>query len=264
LRQLALFQERFPEARVVVDGAPWSYRSTGGPGPAVIMLPGAHGTADLFYKLCLQLGHRLNLLTVTYPAWADCDRLASGLVGFMDALGLLRASICGAFLGGYVAQKFAHKNPTRIETLFLANSFYDAAAMQARMPEPERFAALPAAQVMEHHLQWMLAGSGTDAAHADLKRALQESLGGRQSAGMLKSRLLAILLCKPVGRVPLHGGRIVLMDSDGDALIPNETRAAMRMRYADAEHHRFDDAGHHLAMLRPEEFSKVIEKRLIP
>jgi pimeloyl-ACP methyl ester carboxylesterase len=263
LRQLASFQERYPEVSVMVDGAQWSCRSTAGAGPALIMLPGVHGTADLFYKLALQLGHRLNILTVTYPGWADCDRLAHGLARFMDSVGLRRASVCGAFLGGYIAQKLAHRHPERIETLFLVNSFFDPEALKAAMPDPEQFAALPAMAVMDQHLDWIFSNAKSDAEHADLKDTLLWLLSARQSADMLKSRLLAVLLAKPMGRVPLPDERVVLMDSDDDSLIPPSIRAAMRARYVDSDHHSFEPAGHHLAVLRPDAFGHVLAKRLI-
>lgn len=247
----------------MVDGAQWSYRGIWGHAPSLILLPGVHGTADLFYKVGLLLGHSLNVLTVTYPPWADCDRLAAGLGGFMDTLGLQRASVCGAFLGGYIAQKFTHRQPHRIETLFLANSFYDPAALKTGLPEADHFAAQPALSVVESHLDWLLTGPASDPADRDLKQALRLLLGGQKSADMLKTRLLALLLSKPVERVPIAGDEVVLLDSDGDVLVPRATRIAMRARYADSEQHHFEGVGHHLAMLRPEKFAAVLEKRLV-
>ncbi len=263
LKQLLDFQESYPEINVMVDGAPWSYRSAWADAPSLILLPGVHGTADLFYKVGLLLSRSLNIVTVTYPPWADCDRLAVGLGGFMDALGLRRASVCGAFLGGYIAQKFAHREPERIETLFLANSFYDPAALKVALPQPERFAAQPAASVVESHLDWLLSILGSDPAGADLKQALRLLSGESKNADLLKTRLLAVLLSKPVERVPLREDEVVLLDSDQDALVPQTTRTAMRARYAGSEQHHFEGVGHHLAMLRPKKFAEVLAKRLI-
>jgi pimeloyl-ACP methyl ester carboxylesterase len=263
LKQLFDFQQRYPEIHVMVDGAPWRYRSAWADAPSLILLPGVHGTADLFYKVGLLLGRRLNIVTVTYPPWADCDRLAAGLGGFMDAVGLHRTSVCGAFLGGYIAQKFVHRQPERVETLFLANSFYDPAALKMALPKADRFAAQPAVSVVESHLDWLLSILGSDPAQTDLKQALRLLLGDSKSAHLLKTRLLALLLSKPVERVPISKDEVVLLDSDKDLLVPQATRVAMRARYASSEQHHFEGAGHHLAMLRPEKFAEILEGRLV-
>ena len=135
-----------------VHGDQWRYRDIAGTGPTLIMLPGVHGSADLFYESAMRLSGQLNILTVTYPALADTDRLATDLAGFMDTLAVRTASFCGAFLGGYIAQKFAHRYPQRMETLFFANSFHDSTALKTGLPDPDQFAALPAAEIHDRYL----------------------------------------------------------------------------------------------------------------
>lgn len=251
VQQLAAFQTRFPEVRVMVCGAEWVYRVTGGALSTLIMLPGAHANGDVFYKIGLSLGDRLNVVTTTYPAWADSARLAAALARFMDALGLRSASICGSFLGGYIAQKFAHEYPDRVETLFLANTFCDAGPFRAAMPDVGQFAALPAAEVVEHHLKPLLAAPEMDA------------LLAQQSPDLLKSRMLAVLLSKPVRRVPLAADRIVIVDADDDAIVSPSMRTQMRRQYAGAEHHQIPGGGHHPAVMRPDDFRDILAGRLM-
>jgi hypothetical protein len=49
----------------------------------------------MFYKQIAELGGRLRIISVSYPALSDPARLADGLSGLMDYLGLARASIPG-------------------------------------------------------------------------------------------------------------------------------------------------------------------------
>ena len=261
--RLEQFQRRHAEEAVDIGGAVWRYRRTGKRSPALLMLPGAQGTGDLFYETALRLGDRLDVITATYPAVADAERLADGVPGLLDALGLDRAHLLGSSLGGYVAQLVAARHAERVETLFLANTFCDPGVHQAASPTPEAFAKSDAPALMSGMLGRMLAAPEPTPAHGELKAALRALMGPVQTADTLKSRVLAVLLARPVPPLPIPDERIVLIDDDDDPSIPPPMRAQMRQGYAGAELHVLNGGGHYPAILRAADYARVIEERLL-
>lgn len=83
-----------------IAGEVWPYIDTRAEGPVLVMLPGSVGTCEMFYKQIAALGERVRIISVSYPAVADPARLADGLAGLLDHLGLPRASVLGSSFGG--------------------------------------------------------------------------------------------------------------------------------------------------------------------
>ncbi|MBL8380279.1 MAG: alpha/beta hydrolase [Burkholderiales bacterium] len=256
------FQAAFPETAVMAGGGEWHYRETRDTGEPLILLPGAQGTGDVFYKTALLLGTEFRVVTATPPAWADCERIAGSLGAFLDQLGAERVDLLGASLSGYTAQHFAHLHPERIRTLFLANTFHDADMYLASMPGAEAIAATPAASLMQTLRERMFGAPATQAAEEELKATMRALIGSRQSADTLKTRILALRIARPVARVPLPDARIVLIDADDDPVILPAMRTAMRERYAGCALHAIIGGGHYPAILRPVEFADALRSHL--
>ncbi len=62
------------------------------------------------------LRHRFGLAVRSPYALAD---MASDAIGILDALGIASAHVCGASMGGMIAQHMAHRAPTRVKSLTL-------------------------------------------------------------------------------------------------------------------------------------------------
>lgn len=263
LASLREFQNRHVEQEVAIAGSTWRFRRSHGAGPALLLLPGAQGTGDMFYQTALDLGERLDVVTVTCPDTDDCDRMADELALLLDALSLPRANLLGSSLGGYIAQLFALKHAGRIETLFLANTFCDAGVFQSMMPSPEEFARLPADAMVRNALDKLAAMPEPEPAWRDLKAVSQALIGPAQTAETLKLRWLAVLKSRPVPRLPLPPERIVMIDDDEDPVILPPMRAAMRAQYAGAEHHAIAGGGHYPGILRPDAYAGIIRRRLL-
>ena len=263
LAQLAEFQSRFPERILSVEGAEWRVRQTCTSTINLMLLPGAQGTGDVFYKTALELGSRINCITVTPPAWSAIDRLAEALNRVLDILALAKVDLLGSSLCGYLVQVFATEFPERVGSLFLASTFFDAAEIQQALPAPEALAKLPPEVVAKELPGWLVPPSANAMAQPEVKSILSVMIGSSQPLGTLKSRAMALALARPVGRVPLPDERVIVIDDDADPVIPRPTRQALRDRYSGATHHLLSGGGHYPAILRPEAFAAAISQALL-
>ena len=123
--ELSAFRAAHSESVCDIDGREWRYIATSPDdlsAPALAMLPGAFGAAELFWNQMAALGNRLRMVSVTLPAAPEAPQLADGVMALADRLGLGRFSLLGTSLGGYIAQLIARDHSDRLETLFVANS----------------------------------------------------------------------------------------------------------------------------------------------
>lgn len=260
IERLAQFQARFPERLIGVGGAEWRVRQTSPAAVHLMLLPGAQGTADVFYKTALDLDGRINCITVTPPAWSEIDRLADGLEELLDVLGLAKVNLLGSSLFGFLAQVFAAKHPDRVGMLFLASTFFDASQIQRALPSPEELARLAPEVVASELPGWLVPQSEASARPNEVKTLLQTMIGTRQPFATLKSRAMALALCQPARTVPLPPERIVVIDADDDPVVPPDARKALRERYRGSTQYNLSGGGHYPAILTPDAFAQAISK----
>ncbi len=246
-------------ATATVGTEVWPYIDTRADGPALIMLPGSVGTCEMFYKQIAALGGRLRIISVSYPALSDPARLADGLSGLMDYLGLARASILGSSFGGYWAQFFALRHPGRIDHLFLGNIFLSPDELFANpLFDPAFIAATRAAD-----LQATWRSRVEQAPDSELKAIQLAMLSGRQSAHNLKSRFEGVAAATPCPALSIPHQRITVIDCEDDPIIPPRSRQAVRDHYAGAHLHTLKTGGHYPHILNPQAYDAVISRRLL-
>lgn len=243
-----------------VAGHDWPHVDTGGSGPVLVMLPGSVGTCEMFFKQIAALRQAVRVVSVSYPAEPDAEKLADGLAGLMTALKIERASVLGSSFGGYWAQYFALRHPARVETLFLGNIFVT----------PDELFANPmfAPDFVNGHsaedLQRLWRDRVAQAPDSELKHIQSDMLSGRQSAENLKARFVGVIgatLCPPL---KLPASRIVIIDCVDDPIIPPKSRQAVRAHYRGAEVATLTTGGHYPHILNPDEYDAAILRRLMP
>jgi maspardin len=250
---LAEFRRQHNVRSKIVDGVSWSYVDAGS-GPCLVLLPGAQGTCEIFFRQFALAGH-LRLVSLTYPARTDGASLADDLAAVMDALEIARASILGTSLGGYLAQLLAARHPQRVEQLILTCTFVDPRPVQSA----EKLASVrdtPPDVLKQQVLDRVRA-----APDSELRSVQLDLMGDKQDAATIQSRMLAVQLAQPVPDLPLDGTRITIIDCDNDPIIPLPVREAVRTRYAGAAAHNIAGGGHYPYILRAEDYNAVLLSR---
>jgi maspardin len=241
-----------------IDGSEWRYIDTGGPGRPLVMLPGSVGTCEMFFKQIAALPPAIRVIATSYPAEPDPARLADGLAGLMDKLGLETASILGSSFGGYWAQFLALRHAARVEHLFLGNIFVSPELLFANpLFAPDLIRATPAAE-----LQTMWRERIAQAPDGELKRIQGDMLTGRQSADNLRARFVGVIDAKACPPLPIPHQRIVVIDCADDPIIPPAARRQVHARFAGAEIHTLSSGGHYPHILNPQPYHDIIRRRI--
>jgi 3-oxoadipate enol-lactonase len=114
---------------VTANGVRLFYEETGAPdAPPLVLIMGWGGdhTAWAFQVPALALDHRVIALDNRGVGQSEVPEapytipgMAADVVGLMDALGITRAHVCGASMGGMIAQELVLRHPERVRTLQL-------------------------------------------------------------------------------------------------------------------------------------------------
>jgi len=128
-----------------VNDRVWKYYDYGPKDvPPLVLIPGASGTAEVFYKQFLSLcpkGYRL--ISVQFPAYMTHDAWVKGFDKFLDKLGVDKVHLFGTSIGGYLAQNYIHFRPQRVLSLVLCNSFADTQYYKDNAPCVGMLALMP-------------------------------------------------------------------------------------------------------------------------
>lgn len=256
---LSSFQRRFPLIQWNVDGADWRLRDTDQDAARIplVLLPGAGGMGDVFYRTIDALRDTRRVVSISYPALDDARDMVSGLLTVLSEAGIDTFDLFGSSLGGYLAQLCALREPQRVRRCMFANTFHDAGWLQRKISR-EKLAATSAAEHLENTLAQLKSAGEETAEKADFKQTMLALVGSLQTAEMAKSALMAVLGATPIPKVSLPESQIALLDTRDDAVVDEPTRGAMRERYLGSKQFRLGTGGHYPALLNPTEFTAAL------
>ncbi|MCW5749837.1 MAG: alpha/beta fold hydrolase [Alphaproteobacteria bacterium] len=266
--KLETFRRRFPVRRLRIDGLAWNIIAAGPRGakskiaPVLLMLPGTLGTAEIFWNQIVALRRDVRVISVSYPQVTEITRLADGLVRLLDRLGVERAYIVGSSLGGYLAQIFAARHPSRVHKILIGNSLSNPSG-----PHPSGQSAADLARLPGKFHRQMILGSveswpEPEPVFRRLHAILRESGTRLLSARALKARVLVLRAGPEVPKLPLSRGQVEIIDCEDDPLIPPSTQKDVRRRYPGARHHRFRIGGHYPYIVRADAYTAVLRKSM--
>lgn len=240
-----------------IAGTVWSYVDTGGSVDPIVLLPGALGTCEVFFKQITALGERHRVVAVTYPGFVAPEALADGLYEFLDRLGLVGALLVGSSFASFWLQFFALRYPASIRKILLGNGFVDGEPLASMNP---LFAAslvkdsTPEALI----IAWRAIIASTPA--SELRDLQLDMLNGRQPAPVLQSHLRFVITAKPCPPLPISDAQIILLDCLDDKIITPAMREAVQLKYPNATRHSLASGGHYPHILNPEAYNALLSR----
>jgi pimeloyl-ACP methyl ester carboxylesterase len=232
----------------------WSWIDSGGNGTPLILLPGALGTCEVFYKQLSGMGRDIRIIAITYPGISEPERLADGLGKLMDHLKLPKAHVLGSSYGGYWAQFFAVSHADRLETLTIGNSFVEPSGLFANPLFNPEWVLKSAAEELQ--LAWKQAVA--KAPPSELRSLQLDMLSGRHSAENFKGRVVGVVTAKPCPELNLPLSKLTVLDCDDDPLVGPSMREAVRVRYAGATLRTLQVGGHYPHILNPTVYGETL------
>lgn len=261
---LQAVRDRYVARRVQVQGDAWTLRDTRPSSDEVplVMLPGALGTGDVFYKMLAALGGEHRLLALSYPALESAQALAHSLNELFEAMNWPQVDLLGTSLGGYVAQAAVLARSDRVRRLVLSSTFFDAELQKKRWPSAEQYAGLDVGAITAAAREQLRGGPEPTPEHAELKQLMLALVGSEQTGPAIRAMRLAVLTASPLPRLAVDQSRITLIDDDADSVIAEPTRLQMRERYSASLHIKIPGGGHFPANLCPQAYEAALRRIL--
>lgn len=222
------FASHHPETRRDVNGRQWGELRVGKTGPALLLLPGTLGRADIFWQQIEALQDRVRILALSYPDTGSIQDWCLDIDSILLSHGIETVTVLGSSLGGYLAQYFTATRPHLVRGLVAANTFPDLDIVSQSPPYNTDIDALPDPALMAG-----FAGKLRDLARNEPEREgladlLLAEVEGRIPVSELRTRLKVLQNGPPLPPQTLDRSRIFTVESDDDQLIPAPVRDAVR------------------------------------
>lgn len=256
------FAASHPEKRVTVNGREWGMIAAGEAGPALVLIPGTLGRADIFWQQIEALRGRVRILSLSFPSTGGIVEWADDLAELMRRQNMDTATVLGSSLGGYLAQYFAAAHADRTERLIAANTLHSVEAIQQRPPYNSDLDGGPIEELRAGFGRGLTAWGETHPEQSDLVEMLMAEQGGRIPEPELRSRLKALKHGPELPPPGIPADRIVTIEGDDDPLVPPDMRDAVRKRLKPAVAYQFAWGGHFPYVVRPTEYTTLLEEQL--
>lgn len=241
-----------------------------GAGPAVVLVPGLGGDHFLWRHQIPHLAGRFDVIAPDTRGAGQSSApdepytialFADDLAGLLDTLGIARAHVVGASMGGFIAQEFALRHPGRLDRLVLCCTSPGGphsvpippetiAVLAQRTGDPrvdlERFLALSTGESyrtahpddIEAHIAWRVAHpQPVYAYHRQLAAAASHDAMDR-----LQMIRAATLIC--------HG--------TADRIVPSANARMLAERIPDARLRFFEGGSHQFFWEQAEAFNRLV------
>jgi len=256
------FSEAHPEERVLINGREWGVVEIPGDGPALLLIPGTLGRADIFWLQMQALAGRARILAVSYPTSGGVAEWADDLVSLLDMRGIGRTTLLGSSLGGYLAQYFAAVHPERLDKVIAANTLYDTAPAKQNPPYTSDLDVGPIEELRAGFGRGLSAWGESHPDQRDMVELLLGEVGGRIPEPELRNRLKGIKNAPPLPQVKVSRDAIVTIEASDDPLIPQFMRDEVRGALKPGIAYRFEGGGHFPYAVRADLYTAILEEAL--
>jgi len=253
------FSATHREERIVVNDRSWGVLRVGDSGPALVLMPGTLGRADIFWNQIEALQNRVRILALTYPETGGVADWSADICVLMDKYGIDTATVLGSSLGGYVAQYMAGTHAIRIDNLVAANTLHSVAILSDIAPYNTNMEAAPI-DALRRGFNDGLAIWAAEAPHVrDLIELLTLEVNGRIPEAELRTRLNALKHGPELAPAGLEKSNIYTVESSDDHLAPPPVRDAVRARLDPVRSFTFERGSHFPYVTHPAEYTEMLE-----
>lgn len=260
-----------PEKSLNIKGVEWEYETAGRGGEAMLLFHGAVGGADTMRALAAGFADEFRTIAPTVADVTTLDEVCDAASAILDREHVARAHVFGGSFGGLVAQAFLKRRPAQVETLTLLST--DApdrksGTRTARMTKVVRLLPFPLTRAllrmeMSRHLSTPAPPEAAERV-AESRRRLEDYFDRRLTKRTLLSRVELSLdfnlreSYSPEDHASWHG-RVLIVESDNDPMIPPAERLRLRDTYPRAMVCTFPGAGHMITLLQPEALTGLVK-----
>src|SRR5215213_1267173 len=254
-----------------INGVEWEYETAGRGREAMLLFHGAVGGAETMRALAEGFADDFRTVAPTVADVSTLDEVCDAASAILDREHVARAHVFGGSFGGLVAQAFLKRRPAQVETLTLLSTGAPdrkTGTRTSRMTKVVRLLPFPLTRAllkmeMSRHLS---TPAPPDAAErvAESKRRLEDYFERRLTKRTLLSRVALSLdfnlreSYAPEGR-DAWPGRVLIVESDNDPMIPPAERQRLRDTYPRAMVCTFPGAGHMITLLQPEALQGIVK-----
>ncbi len=244
-------------AGTVTAGGIKMYYEVHGEGEPLLLIMGFGGSVlDWGWVLPPKLAERYRIIMFDNrgagrsdqpPGPYSIKQMADDAANLMDALGIERAHVFGASMGGMIAQELAVNYPGKVERLILGCT---SAGGCGRVMDPEIQAYLePRTDMTLYQMLWWSAPAGFPQefidAHRDIvERKIQSDLIYPSQLHAYKAQLAAFKAHDAYSRLPSLRMPSLILVGDRDVLIPPENSRILASIIPGAQLKMIEGAGH--------------------
>ena len=259
------------EKSLKIRGVEWHY-VTGGRGEQTLLLfHGAVGGAETMRRLAAAFEDEYRTVTPTVADVTTLEEVCDAASAILDREHVGRAVVFGGSFGGMVAQAFFHRRRAQVQDLVLLSTGAPSPAVGARTPRATGLLRLLPFPLMRGLMRLEISRHldapvpEEHAAHvAEFRRRLDHYFDHTLTKRTLLSRVaLSVDFNRNERYAPGDSagwpGRVLVVESDDDPMLPAEERRRLRETYPRALVCTFNGAGHLIPLLRLEELVGVVK-----
>ncbi len=251
-----------PEGRITVNSRDWGAIRVGNDGPALVMIPGTLGRADIFWQQITALSGQARILALSYPASGGIVDWAGDIATMIRDQGLQGAVVLGSSLGGYLAQYVTASTPDLVSALVAANTLASARGIDQMPPYKFDLINTPIDDLRAGFSGGLAGWLDEGNPYRDLGELLLAEVNDRIPEAELRTRLQALKTAPELPAQSLPGTAIYTVESDDDHLISPPMRAALRDALTPGRSFRFRAASHFAYVTRPDDYTALLSEAL--
>lgn len=243
------------------------YDQHGAGGVPIVFLHGVGSDKSAWAPQLAHFGKTRRAIAFDHPGYGESapaapsygaphDRFAHAILAGLDALGIVRAHICGLSLGGIVAIALAAIAPDRVASLIVADGFLvhpDSAAIVAR----SQAASADMAALAEARVPILLAPGAGPALAAELTATM-----ARIDPAAFRLASTAVWLADQRDRAPSIGIPTLVLCGLLDVVTPPALSAELAIAIAGARLVTIVGAGHLSNLEQPAAFNAALDQFL--